>query len=152
MRLFHVKKPPAPGTARPVWPVCLIRPVRPPGLVRLLCLAFVAWPLLVAGCAGGEYRTGSGAPGYRDGLWEGSGPGYRGEIRVQVRIASGLIQEIGIAAHNEDPLTGGEAIGELLELVLDYQSTDLDAVSGASLSSSGFLAAVEDALSRAAAP
>jgi uncharacterized protein with FMN-binding domain len=69
---------------------------------------------------------------------------------VEVRIASGLIQEIGITAHQEDPFTGGEAMTELLELVLDYQSTDLDAVSGATESSAGFLGAVEDALSRAA--
>jgi uncharacterized protein with FMN-binding domain len=33
---------------------------------------------------------------------------------------------------------------------LDYQSADLDAVSGATLSSAGFLAAVEDALDRSA--
>jgi uncharacterized protein with FMN-binding domain len=73
-------------------------------------------------------------------------------ILVQVRLASGLIQEIGITAHNEDPLTGGEAMEELLEQILDYQSTDLDAVSGATESCAGFLAAVEDALNRAAAP
>jgi uncharacterized protein with FMN-binding domain len=38
---------------------------------------------------------------------------------------------------------------ELLELVLEYQSTGLDGISGATESSAGFLAAVEDALSRA---
>jgi uncharacterized protein with FMN-binding domain len=69
---------------------------------------------------------------------------------VEVRIASGLIQEIGIAPHQEDPFTGGEAMAELLELVLDYQSTDLDAISGATESSAGFLAAVEEALGQAA--
>jgi uncharacterized protein with FMN-binding domain len=43
-------------------------------------------------------------------------------------------------------------MAELTELVLDYQSTDIDAVSGATESSAGFLAAVEDALGRAAGP
>jgi fumarate reductase flavoprotein subunit/urocanate reductase len=69
---------------------------------------------------------------------------------VEVRIASGLIQEIGIVSHREDPFTGGEAMAELLELVLDYQTTDLDAVSGATESSAAFLTAVEEALRRAA--
>jgi uncharacterized protein with FMN-binding domain len=78
--------------------------------------------------------------------------GHGGEIRVEVRVAAGLIQEIGIGSHNEDPFTGGEAMAELAELVLDYQSTDIDAVSGATESSAGFLTAVEDALGRAAAP
>jgi fumarate reductase flavoprotein subunit len=111
-------------------------------------LRHLAWLLLAAGCAG--YRTPTASPGYRDGVWRGSGRGHGGEIRVEVRIASGLIQEIGIAPHREDPFTGGEAMAELLELVLDYQSTDLDAVSGATESSAGFLAAVEEALGRAA--
>jgi uncharacterized protein with FMN-binding domain len=104
---------------------------------------------LVLACAGGEYRTGTA---YRDGVWTGTGRGYGGEIRVQVRISSGLIQEIGITAHNEDPLIGEEAMGELLELVLDYQSTNLDALSGATGTSTGFLAAVEDALDHALPP
>jgi uncharacterized protein with FMN-binding domain len=125
-------------------------------LARLVCLACA---VIAASCAGGEYRTGPGTPALpgsstarRNGVWEGTGQGYGGEIRLQVRIASGLIQEIGINAHNEDPFIGGQAMAELLELVLDYQSTDLDAVSGATASSAGFLAAVEDALDRAAAP
>ena len=41
---------------------------------------------------------------------------------------------------------------ELLEAVLETGSTDLDAVSGATFSSAGFLEAVEDALGKAAAP
>ncbi|MDR0670493.1 MAG: FMN-binding protein [Treponema sp.] len=115
--------------------------------MRFLQSLAIGCLIVAAGCAGGEYRrTGSESAVYRDGLWEGSGRGYRGEIRVQVRTGSGLIQEIGISAHNEDPLSGGAALEELLELVLDYQSTDLDAVSGATVSSTGFLAAVEEAL------
>jgi uncharacterized protein with FMN-binding domain len=108
----------------------------------LVCL------FLTLSCAGGDYRTGSGAR--RDGLWEGTGQGYGGEIHLRLRIASGLIQDIEIGAHNEDPFIGGQAMTELLELVLDYQSADLDAVSGATVSSAGFLAAVEDALDRSA--
>ena len=38
---------------------------------------------------------------------------------------------------------------ELLELVLETGSTDLDAVSGATFSSRGFLEAVDDALGHA---
>jgi fumarate reductase flavoprotein subunit len=102
---------------------------------------------LPAGCAGGPARGESS--GLRDGVWEGSGQGWGGEIRLLLRINSALIQGIELISHNEDPFTGGEAMEELLELVLDYQGTGLDAVSGATESSAGFLAAVEDALDRA---
>jgi fumarate reductase flavoprotein subunit len=100
---------------------------------------------LLAGCAGLSSQT---APGPRNGIWEGSGQGWGGEIRVRLHVNSTLIQGIEIVSHNEDPLTGGEAMEELLELVLDYQSADLDAVSGATESSAGFLSAVEEALTR----
>ncbi|MDR0386576.1 MAG: FMN-binding protein, partial [Treponema sp.] len=130
-------------------------PVRSGGSARRQVPAWLTapvWALLILGCAGGSYRAERTTPslGYRNGVWEGSGRGHGGEIRVEVRIASGLIQEIGIAPHQEDPFTGGEAMAELLELVLDYQSTDLDAISGATESSAGFLAAVEEALGQAA--
>jgi fumarate reductase flavoprotein subunit len=108
-------------------------------------------PALLGACAGAGAVKGESS-GPRDGVWEGGGRGWGGEIRVRLRLSSSLIQEIEILPHREDPFIGGEAMGELLELVLDYQSAGLDAVSGATESSIGFLAAVEDALSRAAGP
>jgi fumarate reductase flavoprotein subunit len=104
--------------------------------------------IFLPGCAGNAAR--GERPDRRDGIWEGSGQGWGGEIRVRLRINSSLIQEIEVVSHSEDIFIGGEAMGELLELVLDYQNTGLDAVSGATESSAGFLAAVEDALNRAA--
>jgi fumarate reductase flavoprotein subunit len=106
-------------------------------------LCALAGLLFLASCLG--IATG----GYQDGIWEGSGRGYRGEIRVQVRLAAALIQGIEVSAHHEDPFIGGEAMEELLELVLEYQTTGLDGISGATESSTGFLEAVEDALKRA---
>jgi uncharacterized protein with FMN-binding domain len=87
--------------------------------------------------------------GYRDGIWEGVAPGYRGLLRVRVAIAEGQIQGIELEEHREDPAIGGAAMEELLDLVLEYNSADLDAVSGATESSAGFLAAVEAALRHA---
>jgi uncharacterized protein with FMN-binding domain len=103
--------------------------------------------VFLGGCAGGAVREES--PDLRNGVWEGTGQGWGGEIRLRLRINSALIQEIELVSHSEDPFIGGEAMGELLELVLDYQSAGLDAVSGATESSAGFLAAVEDALDKA---
>jgi fumarate reductase flavoprotein subunit len=101
--------------------------------------------LVLSGCAGGRYIAGN----YQNGSWEGGGQGYRGTIRVRVRAGASLIQGIEILSHNEDPSIGGAAMEELLELVLEYQTTDVDGISGATESSAGFLAAVEDALNGA---
>jgi hypothetical protein len=81
---------------------------------------------------------------------EGIGQGYRGLIHVLVYSAPGIpgIGDVEILEHQEDPFVGGAAIEELLELILETGSTDLDAVSGATESSTGFLTAVEEALAK----
>jgi uncharacterized protein with FMN-binding domain len=81
-------------------------------------------------------------------VWEGLGRGYRGNILVRLTVAGGLIRDIEIVEHGEDPAVGGEAMAELLEQVLAYGPGETDALSGATESSRGFLNAVEDALRR----
>jgi uncharacterized protein with FMN-binding domain len=81
-----------------------------------------------------------------DGIYEGSARGHRGNIHLRVHIERGSIAQIDIIDSNEDPFVGGAAMEELLELALIYNTADLDAVSGATESSEGFLAALADAL------
>ncbi|MDR1319589.1 MAG: FMN-binding protein [Treponema sp.] len=116
-----------------------------------LSAALLTAPLLwgCAGASGARADRGFSRPSpgdLPDGEYEGSGRGYRGTIRVRVRIEAGEIAEILVTGSEEDPSVGGAALEELLELALVYQSTDLDAVSGATESSKGFLAALEDAI------
>ncbi|MDR0689225.1 MAG: FMN-binding protein [Spirochaetaceae bacterium] len=108
-------------------------------------LLFVLSLGIMAGCASSGARDDPGE------FYEGFGEGYRGPIRLRVRIGpGGDIRGIEILDHGEDPLVGGYALEELLEAVLSTGSTDIDAISGATESSAGFLGAVEDAAARAA--
>jgi uncharacterized protein with FMN-binding domain len=77
---------------------------------------------------------------------EGTAQGYRGPIQVQVRVNGGSITEIIIVDSEEDNLVGGAAIEELIDMVIQYNTTDIDAVTGATESSRGFLKAVENAI------
>ncbi|MDR0487070.1 MAG: FMN-binding protein [Treponema sp.] len=101
-----------------------------------------AFFVFVSGCIalGGSYETGTGR------VYEGEGQGYRGPIRVLVHIDGGRITEIEIVDSTEDIFVGGQAIEELLDMVTAYNTTDLDAISGATESSKGFLEAVENAI------
>ena len=81
-------------------------------------------------------------------VFEGQGQGYRGVIRLQVRLNGGIITEIIILESPEDPFVGGAAIEELIETVIFYNSTDVDAISGATESSRGFIEALENATIR----
>jgi uncharacterized protein with FMN-binding domain len=103
--------------------------------------------LLAGGCAGFGPPSG-GVPGPA-GTYEGQGPGFRGPVRVAVRLDEGGVADIRILEHGDDEAVGGAAMEELADLVLLYNTTDLDAISGATQSSEGFLRAVEDALCRA---
>ena len=86
---------------------------------------------------------------YEAGKWEGSGAGYNGAIRVVVETDTTSIIDINVLPHNEDALIGGEALRELKEYVLETDSTDIDAISGATQTCDGFIQAVDDALSKA---
>jgi hypothetical protein len=119
----------------------------------LKALVFFLWSLagfsLVSGCLGSGFIR---KAYYTPGIYEGVGRGYNGPVHVRLQMSSAGIEDIVITGHEEGALPGAAAMEELLDLVLETGSTDLDAVSGATYSSRGFLEAVEDALGKAAAP
>ena len=87
---------------------------------------------------------------YANGTFEGQGTGYGGLITVSVEIDGGFIQSINVLDHStEDP-----AYYMLAETIVpqmeNAQSADVDTVSGATLSSTGLIQAVSEALSKAA--
>jgi uncharacterized protein with FMN-binding domain len=102
----------------------------------ITCVAFAT--ALLIGCAG--FRTGNEI------FFEGAAMGYRGMIHVQVGIENGIITEITVIESSEDSAIGGAAIEELTDLVLMYNTTEIDTVSGATETSRGFLGAVENAI------
>lgn len=83
---------------------------------------------------------------YADGLYEGE----EGFIKVQVGIQDGAISDIKIVEHGG----GGEKYENMVKPMLDEmvkkQSTDVDAVSGATVSSGYLKEAVAKALAKAA--
>jgi urocanate reductase len=81
-----------------------------------------------------------------DGIYHGAGKGYRGSISVQVRMEGGSIASIDIIDSDEDLSVGGAAMEELIDLIITYNTTDIDAISGATETSRGFLEAVENAI------
>jgi len=78
-------------------------------------------------------------------VYKGSASGYRGLIFVQVRLSGGSISEITVDS-DEDRFVGGVAMEELIEIVTGLNSTDVDAISGATMTSKGFLEAVRNAI------
>ncbi|MDR0301634.1 MAG: FMN-binding protein [Treponema sp.] len=106
--------------------------------ILIFMLSFVVFGCAVLG--GSRDDTGSVHE------YEGTAQGYRGPIQVQVRMSGGSITDIVIIDSEEDSFVGGAAMEELIDTVILYNTTDVDAVSGATESSRGFLEAVENAI------
>ncbi|MDR1073946.1 MAG: FMN-binding protein [Treponema sp.] len=111
---------------------------------NLLFLSFLCASILTA-CAGSTSSAPATA-GEPESVSEGTGQGYRGLIRVLVRSNSNGIQSIEVIDHTDDEFIGEAAMESLAESILESNSTDLDAISGATESSRGFLEAVRNAL------
>lgn len=87
---------------------------------------------------------------YTDGSYTGSGKGLKGDIQVSVDVKSGKISAIDVT-QKEDTGAMLDAVKEnLIPEIIKKQSTEgIDAVSGATGSSKGVIAAVNDALAKA---
>lgn len=85
---------------------------------------------------------------WRDGIYYGSGTGFNGEVQVEVVIADGKISNISVVSHNDDSSFMSQAQGLIPNIIIS-QSTNVDAVSGATYSSRGIIDAVRAALKQA---
>ena len=93
-------------------------------------------------------KTTKGKIPYKDGVYYGTGEGYKGDVKVAVVIENQKIQYILIMENEDDKEYFTKAKG-VLEDVLKYQRTDVDTVSGATYSSNGILEAIKNALENA---
>lgn len=84
-----------------------------------------------------------------EGEYIGTGQGIGGNLVVKVTMDGDTMTAIDVLEQNETPEIGGEALQALPSLVLEAQSVEVDAVSGATVTSNAFFAAVADALSQA---
>ena len=89
--------------------------------------------------------------GIQDGTYEGSAFGFGDLITVSVTIKDGRITDIAVLdASGEDRPYYNQSL-PLLDEMIDKQSTEVDTVSGATLTSEGLTGAVADALGKAGA-
>ena len=87
----------------------------------------------------------------RDGVYTGVGEGYGGEIVLRLTVENGRVVSAEVTeAEDETPAYYNRAAA-LLPRIIEQQSAELDAVSGATFSSRGILEAAQSALGKAAA-
>lgn len=103
-----------------------------------------------AGKAGDASTAAAGVGGIAaavpDGEYEGKGVGYNGNIKVKVTVSGGKITAIEILKTDDDEEYFYDAKKQVINAILEQQTTEVDAASGATSSSDGIMKAVKNAL------
>ena len=94
-----------------------------------------------------DANSASGA--YKDGEYLGKASAYNGNVEVKVTISGGKITAIDIVKTKDDEEYFFDAQKKVIPEILEKQSTDVDAVAGATTSSEGIAHAVQKALEQA---
>lgn len=81
-----------------------------------------------------------------DGVYEGSANGMGGELKVAVTVEGGKIADVTVNSHKETAGISDPAIEQIPAAIVAAQSTEVDGVSGATVTSDAIKAAVASAL------
>lgn len=78
----------------------------------------------------------------------GEAEGFGGPIKVKVTMDGDKIAKIDVLSHGDTPGICDAAFNTIPQAIIDAQSTQVDVAAGATYSSKGIMAAVENALSK----
>lgn len=82
-----------------------------------------------------------------DGVYEGAAQGMNGPVKVAVTVTDGVISQVEVLEHSETPGISDPAIEQIPAAIVAANSADVEAVSGATMTSNGIMQAVAAALS-----
>lgn len=85
----------------------------------------------------------------KSGEYIGEARGIGGPLQVKVTIDKKTISSIDVIFHNETRGVSTDAINTIINSILKKQSTDVDAISGVTVTSKAVIHAVKDALEKA---
>jgi uncharacterized protein with FMN-binding domain len=108
-----------------------------------VCLALCASFVLVVSC------TPAPSGHWQNGTYQGKAEGLHSDIAVTVTVEKGRIAKVAIDQQGETAGVSDLAFTRIPEEIVKAQTTKVDAVAGASVSSKAIMAAVEDALTKA---
>ena len=83
---------------------------------------------------------------YTDGTYEGTADGHNDSLSVEVTVENGEIANIVITDHAETEGIADPAFEEVPAAIMESNSTDVDTISGATVTSNAIMSAVENAL------
>ena len=85
------------------------------------------------------------------GTYEGTAEGKNGPVTVSVTLSDSEIVSVEVTSHQETPGLSDPALTQVPEQIVAGQTLNVDAITGATVTSDAILAAAEDALRKAGA-
>ncbi|MGI6688401.1 MAG: FAD-dependent oxidoreductase [Christensenellales bacterium] len=110
--------------------------------MKMLTAALLTVVLLAAACSGL-------AQVYQPGVYTGEAQGFGGAVAVAIEVSEEAILSAKVTADGETPEIGGTAAETLAAAILEAQSADVDAVSGATVTSNAVKEAAQKAIAAA---
>ena len=86
---------------------------------------------------------------FKDGVYEGEAAGRNGQVKVSVKVEGGNIVALDVLESDETPMIFQGAWEHACEYIISNQNTDVDNVSGATISMAAIRNAVSNALEAA---
>ena len=109
-------------------------------MMKQRIIGVVLAALLLAGCSAGTYAPGS---------YSAEAAGFGGALTVEVTFSAEEITDVTVIEHNETPDLADDALAEIPQAIVEAQSSDVDSVSGATMTSEAIKAAVRDCIDQA---
>lgn len=110
-------------------------------MVRKLIVVILL--MLTVSCSSAPFQD------YEDGTYIGEAQGKRRHLKVEITIENGQMSACSVIEHYEGVYYAKEPVVVIPQRILEKQSTQVDVVSGSTLTSQGIIKAVEDALQKA---
>lgn len=101
------------------------------------------------GVAATGTQTGAAEGIFKPGTYEGRAQGFGGEIIAKVTLSENAIESVELIGDSETATIGGPALEKIQNDIVKRQTTNIDGVSGATVTSKAALEAVNAALTEA---
>jgi flavocytochrome c len=109
---------------------------------RITAFLAVVLALGILGCASSSKLN------FNPGTYQGTAPGFNGDVTMEVTVDAGRILSIRVVSQNDTPDISGLAYERIPAAIVAGQTLAVDTVSGATYSSKGIIAAVTAALEK----
>lgn len=83
---------------------------------------------------------------FKEGTYLGSANGYKGEIKVEVKLSKDKIEDIKVISNTDTPIISEAPVNIIPKKVLQTQGLGVDVVAGATGTSRGVIAAINNAI------